>query len=352
MSTSAVQVATSTTHLGPVLVVEDEPIIRQAMVAWLKSDGWHTTEAATDEEALRMAEQEHPAVVVCDVSLGSARSGVWVASQLLARRDPPAIVYATSHDLLPVDVTLREGVSAYLLKPFKREALLKAVATAENELLARRRRVSATQSFRAAIATRRAYLQRLIGGMEDWERADPFLIVCRLNPLSLPVPDREQRVAALAERVGARLGLTSPERLSLSRSTQLRNLGKLVMPESLLASPRHLTSIEQQILRTYTAEGEALVALLGFAREAEWIGAMGDRWDGLDARSVTPVSEPSPGASALRVLQVFLSMTEERPYRPAFSVLEAVDQLRVGAGSLYSPSAVDALIVVLAEARI
>ena len=132
MSTSAVQVATSTTHLGPVLVVEDEPIIRQAMVAWLKSDGWHTTEAATDEEALRMAEQEHPAVVVCDVSLGSARSGVWVASQLLARRDPPAIVYATSHDLLPVDVTLREGVSAYLLKPFKREALLKAVATAEN----------------------------------------------------------------------------------------------------------------------------------------------------------------------------------------------------------------------------
>lgn len=353
MSAPVAQIPPRTSHAGPVLVIEDESIIRQAIVAWLKSDGWLTTEAATDTDALRMAEQEPPAVVVCDVSLGSARSGVWVAGQLLARRNPPAIVYATSHDFLPVDITLREGVSAYLLKPFKKEALLQAVSTAENELLARRRRVSAAQDFRAAIATRRAYLQRIIGGMEDWERADPSLVMSRLNPWSLPVPDREQRVGPLAERVGARLGLTSLDRLCLWRATQLRNLGKLVMPESLLTSSSHLTSIEQQILRSYTTEGEELIALLGFAREAEWVGMMGKRWDGFDPRSVTPpVSEPSAGASALRVLQVFLSMTEDRSYRPAFSMLDAVEQLRVGAGTLYSPGAVNALIAVLADARI
>ena len=164
-------------HIGPVMVVEDEPLIRKAMVEWLQSDGWQVAEAATDTDALQAADEHHPAIVVCDVSLGSTRSGVWVASQLLGRRDPPVVVYATSHDLLPVDVTLREGVSAYLLKPFKRDALLNAVSTAEAELLARRRRVSATQAYRAEIATRRAYLQRLISSMEAWERSDPATIV-------------------------------------------------------------------------------------------------------------------------------------------------------------------------------
>lgn len=352
MTGATATAAAAAGHIGSVLVVEDEPLIRQAMVEWLKSHGWQTTEAATDTEALRAAEEHNPAIVVCDVSLGATRSGVWVASQLLARRDPPVVIYATSHDLLPVDVTLREGVSAYLLKPFKRDALLNAVSTAEAELLARRRRVSATQAYKAEIATRRAYLQRLISSMEEWQRSDPATIVARLNPLSTPVPDREQRVGWLAERLGQRLGLTSLERLRLTRAAHLRNLGKLVMPDTLLGAVRQLTSIERQLLKTYTSEGEALIALLGFEREAEWVRGMGDRWDGLDVRSVTPVMEPATGASALQVLQVFLSMTDDRPYRQAWSSLEAIDHLRVGAGSLYSPSAVDALIVVLAEARV
>lgn len=334
-------------HTGPVLVVEDQPLVRRAWVDWLTSGGWTVIEAASVDEALTAAAAQPPAVAICDVSLGGGRSGVWLANQLLASAAAPQVIYATSHEQLPGDATLRQGVSAYLLKPFGRGALMSAVAAAESEVISRRRRVSADQAYRAEIGARRAHLYARIARLEPWERLDATAIAARLNPFKFY--DREALIAGLAERAGARLGLIAAERLSLMRAVELRNLGKLVLPDSLLHEARPLASFERRLLSSYVTESEAAIARCGFEQAAAWAGAIGDRWDGLDRAPAPAEPPPGHGPSLTRALAVFLALIEPRAYRTAFSTLDAVEHLRRGAGVLYSPAAVDALIAVLAE---
>lgn len=335
-------------HAGPILLVEDQPLIRRAWADWLEGDGWSVLEASSVNEALAAAKTVPPAVVVCDVSLGVGKSGVWLSNQLLASPDFPQIVYATSHEQLPGDATLRQGVSAYLLKPFSRRALTSAVAAAEAAVLSRRRRISAEQAYRAEIVSRREHLYARIARLEPWERLDSSAIVARLNPFLLH--HRETLVAGLAERAGARLGLLAHERLTLVRAVELRDLGKVVMPGALLDSARPLASFERQLLASYPTEGEAAIARCGFEEAASWVGAIGDRWDGLDR----PAAEFTlgRGPSLTRVLAVFLALTEPRPYRTAFGNLDAVEHLRRGAGTLYGPAEVNALVEVLSAPRL
>jgi hypothetical protein len=67
-------------------------------------------------------------------------------------------------------------------------------------------------------------------------------------------------------------------------------------------------------------------------------------WLSLDASPSSGGHEPG----LTRVIAVFLAMTEARPYREPLSILDAVEQLRRGAGSLYHPAAVEALVSALA----
>src|SRR5690606_8315271 len=58
-----------TTESGRVLVVDDEPQIRRALSTNLGARGYDVLTAATGEEALRVAAERHPEVVILDLGL-------------------------------------------------------------------------------------------------------------------------------------------------------------------------------------------------------------------------------------------------------------------------------------------
>ncbi len=52
-----------------VLVVDDEPIVRDVVVRYLRRDGFRTLEAGDGDDARRLIEAEEPGLVVLDVML-------------------------------------------------------------------------------------------------------------------------------------------------------------------------------------------------------------------------------------------------------------------------------------------
>src|SRR6478672_10847224 len=62
-------VPTHNVRMSTILVVDDEPIVRDVVVRYLRRDGFATLEAGTGEEALTVLERETPALVVLDVML-------------------------------------------------------------------------------------------------------------------------------------------------------------------------------------------------------------------------------------------------------------------------------------------
>jgi len=112
-----------------VLVVEDEPLVRETAVAVLRGAGFSVAEAASAEEALALAEGAYdgpPAVVVADLRLGPGVDGLALGAEARRRWPRVGVVYVTGHSE-GFDGRLLGPRERYVLKPFAPAALLGAV---------------------------------------------------------------------------------------------------------------------------------------------------------------------------------------------------------------------------------
>ena len=83
-----------------VLVVEDEPLVRESAVAVLREAGFSAAGVASAEEALALAERADdrpPAVVVADLRLGPGMDGLALGAEARRRWPGVGVVYVTGH---------------------------------------------------------------------------------------------------------------------------------------------------------------------------------------------------------------------------------------------------------------
>lgn len=103
--------------MAQVLLVEDDPVIRQGLVRALGGYGHAVSTAASGAEALRLVVADRPDLVVLDLGLPDL-DGREVLTMLRAVSDTPVIV-ATARDAEPeIVAALEAGADDYLVKPF------------------------------------------------------------------------------------------------------------------------------------------------------------------------------------------------------------------------------------------
>lgn len=115
-----------------VLVVDDQVLIRTGLTALIgaTSDLTVCGEAGTGEDAVRLAAEQRPDVVLMDIRL-PVMDGVTAAEHILAAADtPPRILILTAYDLDElVYRALCAGASGFLLKDTPPERLFAAIRT-------------------------------------------------------------------------------------------------------------------------------------------------------------------------------------------------------------------------------
>ena len=111
-------------HIPRVLVVDDEPNIRELVQVALTFHGCTVVTAASGQEALRCAAASEPDLVVLDVVLPDL-DGFEVCRRLRARGDEVPIIFLTARDTSSDTVQgLALGGDDYVTKPFSVEALV------------------------------------------------------------------------------------------------------------------------------------------------------------------------------------------------------------------------------------
>jgi two-component system OmpR family response regulator len=110
-----------------VLVVDDEPNIRELVQVALKFHGCAVTTGATGTDALRLAAADQPDLIVLDVLLPDI-DGFEVCRRLRASDNEVPIIFLTARDTTSDTVTgLALGGDDYITKPFSVEALVARV---------------------------------------------------------------------------------------------------------------------------------------------------------------------------------------------------------------------------------
>ena len=112
-----------------VLVVDDEPQIRRALSTNLKARGYDVDLAPTGEEALRLAAEHRPDVVVLDLGLPGI-DGIEVVEGLRGWTEVPIIVLSVRDSEADKVAALDAGADDFVTKPFGMDELLARLRTA------------------------------------------------------------------------------------------------------------------------------------------------------------------------------------------------------------------------------
>lgn len=112
-----------------VLIVEDEPDIRELVVHHLKREGYQVSAASSGEEALRQVQAAPPDLVILDLMM-PAMDGLEVCRRL--RQDPatamlPIVMLTAKGDEVDRVLGLEIGADDYVVKPFSPKELLARV---------------------------------------------------------------------------------------------------------------------------------------------------------------------------------------------------------------------------------
>jgi DNA-binding response OmpR family regulator len=140
-----------------VLVVDDEPIVRDVVVRYLRRDGYTTLEAGDGDAARRLIETSDPSLVVLDVMLPGT-DGLELCRWIRSRSDLPVILLTARGEEADRIVGLELGADDYVTKPFSPRELAARVRTilrrSSSPPHPRRAWSSATSCSRAAAARR------------------------------------------------------------------------------------------------------------------------------------------------------------------------------------------------------
>jgi putative nucleotidyltransferase with HDIG domain len=163
--------------------------------------------------------------------------------------------------------------------------------------------------------------------------------------------DHTRGVVALSLEVADELGLDERECHNVELAALLHDIGKIVIPDTIINKPGPLSDDEWALMKTHTIEGQRMLDRVGgVLREVGMIvRASHERWDGGGYPDGLAGERIPREATVVAAADAFNAMTTDRSYRRGRSVVDAVAEMRACSGSQFSPEVVAALVRVVAR---
>jgi DNA-binding response OmpR family regulator len=112
-----------------VLVVDDEPMVRDVVTRYLERDGHRVVAAENGDTARRLIEREAPSLVLLDVMLPGKTDGLELCRWIRSSSDLPVILLTARVEETDRIVGLELGADDYVTKPFSPRELATRVKT-------------------------------------------------------------------------------------------------------------------------------------------------------------------------------------------------------------------------------
>jgi cyclic di-GMP phosphodiesterase len=327
-----------------VLIVDDEPAVRDLMARWVTALGLRPRTAANADEALATLRTNHYDLAVIDVMM-PGNNGLWLANEV--QRDHPntAVVIATAYtELLDADAQQR-SIADLLIKPFKRERFALAVDRGRQW----RKQALEEVHWHAVLSIEmhdRAQQVMARVGARSMDGVSESAALLELAMERTPeTAAHGERVARYAMSVAREMGVEHELGPSLVEAARFHDIGKVAMPEALLSKPGPLTPGEMAIMRQHVEVGadilESTHGLIDAVRAShEWFGGGG--YPRKTSGDAIPLA-----ARIIAAVDAYDAMTQDRAYRIRFDSSDAVAELLRCSPAQFDPIVVNAFLAVL-----
>lgn len=360
-----------------ILVVEEDPELRDLVVATLAQFGFGCQEATDAQAALAILGEaaagrtgSHLAgdrvlpiggryasltpefgLVICDVRMPD-RDGLWFLEHALRTYPDLSVIMLTSVDRSRMAVEcLRRGATDYLVKPIDMDDLLISV----HQALERRRLLLENRLYQGQLeGLVQARTRELRSTLDKLRHSYSET----LQALAAALDAREQETANHSERVSQgcralleRLGVDDDDALTIiEQGALLHDIGKIGIPDAILLKRGPLDDSEREIMKRHPQIGYEILRGIRFLEPSlELVLYHQEKFDG----SGYPYGLSGEGiplaARAFAVVDAWDAMTHERPYRKPMAAHQAALELQKCVGVHFDPVAVASFLLMKRE---
>ncbi len=332
----------------PFVTIVDPAGHHRSQVAGALSNFYRISDYADTDTALRGVRAVPPDLILVD-DLAPPQGGYEFVRQVRRDRTPglaavPVIV-TSKLELAELQNAVRQsGANAFLMKPYRYSALMKAVTTQLNcQVEAQWEKLPSKQ--RAALRGTLDVFQSLSEIIETGTKVDFVTMRTACEPLVDVIAQNDFRallsgvrnhdnytyahslkVATMLCLFGGAIGLDRDEQLLMACGGLLHDTGKMMIPHEVLNKPGKLEPGEWEVMRTHVPVTlDFLQASLSIPKGAIIIaGQHHERLDGTGYPNGLKGSEINELARMAAIVDVFSALTDRRVYKPAMPVSEAL----------------------------
>ncbi|MFQ6093088.1 MAG: HD domain-containing phosphohydrolase [bacterium] len=324
-----------------ILIVDDEPCVREVLAQFLSQKGYGCVTAEDVQGALDTLKRECIPLVISDIRMPGL-DGVALLQEVKKREPFTEVIMATAvSDTAKAIEAMRLGAYDYVLKPFN----LSGIAASVQRALERRRLLLENEEYRDRLQ------EKVREKTSELVEKNVRLRLLFLNAIqslvhTLEAKDKyteghSRRVAEIAALMARRLHFSNKDVERLRLAGILHDIGKIGVREAYLNKPGKLTAEEYDMIKQHPLISERILrpieelqAILGDIKHHH------ERYDGggypcgLDGEKI-PI-----GARILAVADCFDAMISHRAYRPALTPEQALEEMKNNAGKQFDPQLV------------
>lgn len=329
-----------------ILIVDDEPVNLKLLDKMLRAEGYTNLVSVADSRLVREAYCAEPTdLILLDINMPHL-DGYQVMAQLRELGDPllpPILVLTAQAGKEFMMRALSEGARDFLSKPFNRYELLARVRNLLDAHLALRLTFDQKGLLEELVRERTSeLLQSRLEIVQRLGRASEY----RDNETGRHILRMSHSAALLARQIG-----WSTEKCDLMLyASPMHDLGKIGISDTILLKPGRLTPEERTIVETHTLIGADILGrsnneLLETARIIALTHH--EKWDGSGyPGKLAGDAIPLEGRIAA-ITDVFDALTSVRPYKAAWTIDAAVEEIRKQSELHFDPQLVKHFLAIL-----
>ena len=308
-----------------VLIVDDEPSIRQLFEKAMKKAGYDCKVTESGEQALEVMSEEYFDVVITDIDM-PGMSGIELSQRILETFSSDVIVITGKVQSYHYDEIINLGATDFVEKPCSvRELILRV-----NRVLRERRLKKETTNSHEEL--KQAYIDsihRLVMASEfkDEDTGDHIV-----------------RIGEYSRLMAQKLGWAAKEIETIYYAAPMHDVGKIGIPDKIMLKPGKLTQEEFEIIKTHTTIGARLLSRSksGILKMAEEIALFHhEKYNGQGYPNQVSGEDIPISGRIVAIADTFDALTSKRPYKDPYPPEMALDIIRNVRGKHFDPQITD-----------
>lgn len=338
-----------------VLVIDDEESIRKFMTIHLQKEGYQVIQSSGGKEVFKVIENNIYEVIFSDIRMPGV-SGIQILEFVKENFDNMPVIMLTGVMEIETAVEImRKGAFDYLIKPVKKENLIRTLRKA----LDRKDLVERNKQLEQENRDYQLYLEdkvkdrtrelneknvELKSAYADLKSVSMEVV----NVLAQTIEAKDSythghcaRLRTQALRLAKLVSLSEEEETILEYASVLHDLGKIKIREAVLNKKERLDEEEYEHIKEHSEFGERILKKLTLlAPVAKIVGAHHEYFDGSGYPNGLKGTAIPVASRIITLVDTFDAMISDRPYRTGLPLEKVLDEIRRVSGSQLDPNLV------------